>query len=209
MAFYSKKEYWEQRYALNTQPYEWYLGYEELKDVLPKYVRQGSRVMVAGCGNSTLGEELYDRAGLTDITCIDFCEAPIEVMMARKEGREGLNYIVADLKDLHIPSGAYDVIIDKGCLDAATCGDNERAIVTTARPLISEISRVLRPNGVYLCLSHTPEEGRQILFQKNLAWAVTVETIPKDDGVGLGSGDYSCDDYPHYFIYVCKKKKDR
>lgn len=85
---YGKKEYWDERYKESEKKtkseseetgirhpdegslskYEWYLLYDEFKEfLLPELVQNGSfelaKVLVTGCGNSTLCEDLSESGG--------------------------------------------------------------------------------------------------------------------------------------------------
>ena len=60
--------------------------------------------------------------------------------------------------------GAFDVVIDKGLLDAMVCSDGA---VQNIQSMLSEIYRVLSPNGVYICISHGKEDQRK-KYLKNL-----------------------------------------
>ena len=207
MSYYSDPVYWDKRYALNSHPYEWYVGYHELKDVLEKWMKLGSRVMIAGCGNSRLGEMLYDHSGYTDMTCVDFSEAPIGFMLRRRGRREGLNYLRSDLKELPMPSGTFDCVVDKATLDSCLCGADEAAVFRSAQRVLLEVSRVLKPGGLFLCLSHTQAEDRQLLYSEAFNWEVQVEKVDKEEGVGGLAEEYEGADYPHYFLYVCRKRR--
>jgi hypothetical protein len=78
---YGAKDFWDQRYHGDEQDvtnglknecredeknrlYEWYLSYDEFKDILlPELVKIGdfdsNVILISGCGNSTLCEDLY------------------------------------------------------------------------------------------------------------------------------------------------------
>eukprot|EP01060_Flectonema_neradi_P025095 TRINITY_DN33930_c0_g1_i1.p1 TRINITY_DN33930_c0_g1~~TRINITY_DN33930_c0_g1_i1.p1 ORF type:complete len:218 (+),score=51.93 TRINITY_DN33930_c0_g1_i1:35-688(+) len=206
MAFYGEKEYWDKRYTLNPHPYEWYQGYVELKEVLSAHIQKGSRVMVAGCGNSTLGEEMYDHSSFTDVTCVDFSEPPIAIMRARMENRQGLHYVCNDLRELTMPAGTFDCVLDKATLDSCLCGSDDTAIQRSATRMLSEIYRVLKVGGIFLCISHTAPAERRVLYNQDLNWDITVEHLPKEGGVGTVLEEYEGTDSPNYFLYVCKKQ---
>src|SRR5437762_638991 len=62
--------------------YEWFKGYEDLNHILTKYVRFEDEILMAGCGNSNLGPEMYAE-GFCHITNIDFAASVIEFMSQR------------------------------------------------------------------------------------------------------------------------------
>ncbi|KAJ9455349.1 Methyltransferase-like protein 13 [Diplonema papillatum] len=205
MAHYSNKDYWEARYEANPKPYEWYVGYAALCTVLKKWMRQGSRVMVAGCGNSTLCEDLYDNAGFTNVVGVDFSTTVVQAMRDRVGRREGVSYIAEDLRSLPFPPGTFDCIIDKATLDSCLCGTDSSAAQRSGGRVIAEVVRMLKPGGVFLSLSHSARQERQLYTAPHLPWQVTVDTVPKDYGTGSLPEEQVVDDHPHYFLYACTK----
>ncbi len=51
----------------------------------------------------------------------------------------------------------FNVVVDKGTLDSILCGDNSEP---NAIKMLSEIYRVLAPNGIYICITYGDEEHR-------------------------------------------------
>jgi ubiquinone/menaquinone biosynthesis C-methylase UbiE len=70
-------------------------------------------------------------------------------------------YIVKtmDVLDMsEFKSGDFNVVVDKGTLDSILCGDNSEP---NAHKMLSEIYRVLNPNGTYICITYGDEEHRR------------------------------------------------
>merc|ERR1719265_2852582 len=94
--------YWDSLYGENTPApgfnQSWQgIGYEQLRTAgaLAK-LEATSRVLLIGCGDSSLPEDLFD-AGSQDITCADFSQVLIDALSARnKEARKDLKYIKED-----------------------------------------------------------------------------------------------------------------
>eukprot|EP00756_Hemistasia_phaeocysticola_P003572 Hpha_TRINITY_DN12318_c0_g1::TRINITY_DN12318_c0_g1_i1::g.155958::m.155958 len=206
MAFYSSREYWDKRYQLNPMPYEWYQTFATLRALLKRHIRQGSRVMIAGCGNSTLGEDLYDQASMTDITAVDFSPKAVEQMTQRRGNREGLNYLVQDLTSLSFPQGTFDSIVDKATLDSCICGADEGEAQRYATKILHEASRVLKKGGCFICVSHSPKEDRQVLYREDLQWDVEVELLQKEEVIGSLSEEFEGDDHPYHYVYICRRR---
>ncbi len=82
-------EYWDERYTSDKQPFEFYQYYSGLRDYILPLIGQDGKVLVVGCGNSALSEELYDD-GCTDITSIDYSNVVIEQMKALHSQKSGL-----------------------------------------------------------------------------------------------------------------------
>jgi SAM-dependent methyltransferase len=135
---YSDARYWNSRYSekgtdpkvdLSFAPFEWYLGFEQLKETLipllpdkaaPAAVDasandaigvssqdDGPRVLVLGCGTSTLSEQLFNE-GYVHITNIDRCEALVEHLATKhQDKRDTMRYYAVDVKNLPLASCAH------------------------------------------------------------------------------------------------------
>lgn len=73
---------WQPRPPLHT-------GYAGLKELLGQYLRKGDQLLMAGCGNSRLSEEMYED-GYTTIANIDISRVVIDHMAERCAAMEGM-----------------------------------------------------------------------------------------------------------------------
>ena len=74
---------------------------------------------------------------------------------------------------LSYEDGRFDVVIDKATLDAVICGEDG---VCDPDKMLTEINRVLKPSGVYICITYGSPEFRMDYLQK-LPWKVTHSTL--------------------------------
>lgn len=56
--------------------------YSGLKDWISQYVRKDDNILMVGCGNSRLSEDMFDD-GFTTLTNIDVSRVVVEQMVAR------------------------------------------------------------------------------------------------------------------------------
>ena len=181
MDAYGDKEYWESRYnksstshGKDNEVYEWYVSLKEIaKELLAdiagnnkKSLRKAS-ILVSGCGDSSSCEDLVDM-GFTDVSGMDYSLAVIEKMRKRTYGAETrcIRYFQADA--LHMPSessGKYDVVIDKGTLDAITSeqgGYNASKAIDIgyykAVDYMREVWRLLSNGGQYIVVTTMPSD---------------------------------------------------
>lgn len=78
-------------------------------------------VLNIGCGTSLIAEDMLQAAKLLDITSCDYSEQVVRDMQERATAKNlKLKYEVADVFELAktYKQGQFDVIIDKGTLDA-------------------------------------------------------------------------------------------
>lgn len=83
--------FWETRYQASKEAFEWYLGWENLKEVLlPLLVPEGepesreAEILVLGCGTSLVSQELYAE-GFNNVTNVDRCEFVVQAMRERHQ----------------------------------------------------------------------------------------------------------------------------
>lgn len=63
---------------------------------------------------------------------------------------------------LDFPDESFNSVVDKGTLDSVLCGEGSTANVAK---MCMEISRVLKPNGVYfICSYGVPDNRLQVLY---------------------------------------------
>ncbi|XP_004626861.1 methyltransferase-like protein 13 [Octodon degus] len=146
-------DYWEKFFQQRgKQAFEWYGTYLDLCGVLHKYIKPKEKVLVVGCGNSELSEQLYD-VGYQDIVNIDISEVVIKQMRERNASRRPqMSFLKMDMTRMEFPDASFQVVLDKGTLDAVLTDEEERTLQLVDR-MLAEVGRVLQVGGRYLCIS--------------------------------------------------------
>lgn len=146
-------DYWEKFFQQRgKKAFEWYGTYLELCGVLHKYIKPREKVLVIGCGNSELSEQLYD-VGYQDIVNIDISEVVIKQMKERNASRRPqLSFLKMDMTQMEFPDASFQVVLDKGTLDAVLTDEEEKTLQQVDR-MLAEVGRVLQVGGRYLCIS--------------------------------------------------------
>ncbi|KAL8272224.1 hypothetical protein Esti_003889 [Eimeria stiedai] len=132
-------------------PFEWYGSLKDFRDALSALnllggpspgSSEGPLILHVGCGNSCLPKELYDE-GYKRIVNVDFSSVVIEEMKARYSQFPSLEWRCLDVRGrglqqafLGSPGAAppFDVILDKGFLDAYLSIDHEEAVLSEGSP---------------------------------------------------------------------------
>ncbi|CAB4293585.1 unnamed protein product [Prunus armeniaca] len=123
---FTVKENWDRFFTIrgSDNAFEWYEDWSELQAPLlshlpkPDSQIQPLRILVPGCGTSFLSEHLYD-VGFKAITNIDLSEIAISDMLCRNAcQRPGMKWQVMDITTMQIEDESFDVVVDKGGLDA-------------------------------------------------------------------------------------------
>jgi SAM-dependent methyltransferase len=188
---YGNVEYWESRYTDDPAVFEWYQDPDALLPTIKKYVDGEGRLIVIGTGNSDLAPFL-NQNGFESVTAIDFAKPCIVKSRRRNAELEGLVWKVMDVRKMTFPDGDFQAVIDKGTLDSIFFAGEPEVISA-----LSEISRVLKKRGVYICLSCAPPEARKPYFNRPAQLQFELETIVELK-MPLPSDD------PHY-LYVVRK----
>ncbi|XP_054240360.1 eEF1A lysine and N-terminal methyltransferase isoform X2 [Indicator indicator] len=159
---FGSARYWDRFFRQRGQrPFEWYGAFPELCPVLHKYIRPRDKVLVVGCGNSELSEQMYDTGTCEDIVNIDISDAVIRQMQERSGSkRPKMSYLVMDMFQMDFPDAEFQVVLDKGTLDAILT-DEEEATLVKADKMFAEISRVLQGRETEWLFGM--EEGRKQL----------------------------------------------
>ncbi|XP_027724399.1 methyltransferase-like protein 13 [Vombatus ursinus] len=150
---FGSADYWEKFFQQRgKKAFEWYGSYLELCGVLHKYIKAKDKVLVVGCGNSELSEQLYD-VGYQDIVNIDISEVVIKQMKERNGSRRPqMSFLQMDMTKMEFPDASFQVVLDKGTLDAVLTDEEEKTLEKVDR-MLAEVGRVLQVGGRYLCIS--------------------------------------------------------
>ena len=186
---FQAKEYWDSFFSKRSKAFEWYGEYTDLCHVLHKYLKPTSRVLVVGCGNSKLSEDLYD-AGFQTIENIDISDVVIRQMSAKnKQKRLAMIFTKMDLLHMTYVNTQFDCVLDKGTLDAIFSNTDDKTVQSVDQ-MFAEIERVLKIAGRYLCISLAQEHILKKLLEKfEVGWLVRVhKVLLGDDDSGSGMG---------------------
>ncbi|CAD6887853.1 unnamed protein product [Tilletia controversa] len=196
-------EYWDRRYrakaAQGEQVFEWFKGYEEIRDTLTELIPdRNARILMLGCGNSGLSADMV-ADGYSNITNLDFSTVVIEQM---KEQHPGQDWRVMDVRELkeHADElggeGSWDVIIDKGTLDALMAEKGSvwapsDAVLANVAAEIDGVLALLKPStGRFLYLTFGQPHFRRPHLEREGRWTIEVRT----------TGDMF-----HYFWFIGRK----
>lgn len=196
--------YWDQFFKRRGKDgtFEWYGEYNDLCGVLHKYCRPKHRLLVVGCGNSRLSEDLYD-VGYRSLVNVDISDVVIRQMTERNQQRRpDMQFLRMDMRNMSFEDGHFDVVLDKGTLDAIMSSDKEDVLRDT-EAVFGEIGRVLKAGGRYLCVSLAQQHIlRKLMDFFPADWFVRVHKIDKASAKGSMSDRW----YLPVFLFVFTKK---
>ncbi|KAI7725721.1 hypothetical protein M8C21_029560 [Ambrosia artemisiifolia] len=147
---YGDSVYWDARYIheASAGSFDWYQRYHALRPFVTKYVPLSSRILMVGCGNAVMSEDMV-KDGYEDIMNVDISCVAIEMMRRKYEHVPQLKYLQMDVRDMgFFLDDSFDSVIDKGTLDSLMCGTDAPI---SASQMLGEVSRLRSPSLSLFC----------------------------------------------------------
>ncbi|KAJ6530078.1 S-adenosyl-L-methionine-dependent methyltransferase [Mycena vulgaris] len=174
--------------------YDWYRSYADIAPLLRTLIpRKEARILILGCGNSTLSQDMYDD-GYMNIVNIDYSLVVIEQMQARHgELRPKMQWLEMDVRDLKFADGEFDVAIDKGTMDAMMTAKSDpwnppQQVRKDCNAEVNEVIRTLKKASLFICIAFgQPHFLRRYLVRR--------ETTLKDRALG---------EHFNYYLYILR-----
>jgi ubiquinone/menaquinone biosynthesis C-methylase UbiE len=162
VADYARADYWNDRYRREPQ-YDWFSSVydvvvEKIVAVIDELHRgrcssggmDNLKVLHLGCGNSLLCKELATRCASMGIslhqTAVDYSAVVIARMkeVHSEDLGDSVEWLEADVRAMpQVPSGTFDLVIDKGTMDALQADKNNENLDEDIEAMLLEVSRVL------------------------------------------------------------------
>ena len=77
-----------------------------------------------------------------------------------------MKWLIMDATNTTFSDGEFDVVMDKGTLDALICGTD----LSLSDKLLREMGRVVKKTGQILIITHSGPEGRKRVFRDGLVF---------------------------------------
>lgn len=154
---YSSAKYWDERYA-SSFGHEWYYSYEILRPLFEKYMGNSftGKVLEIGCGDKPLICGLGDLVdnGST-LYGIDYSKAIIDILNKQQSNGRVIYKEMDARKMCDFEDDMFELIVDKGTIDAMLCSEDEETAFSNVRGIMSESLRIMKPdNSQFMVVSH-------------------------------------------------------
>ncbi|CAG0898057.1 unnamed protein product [Darwinula stevensoni] len=180
--------YWNSRYEAEAS-YEWLVDYQTLKEHLNGLMSRDGNILVLGCGNSSLSEDLYND-GYKRITNVDYSPVVIESMRSRSAAASSMAWLVGDVRDLDFRPSEFDTVLEKATLDSLLVRETDpwhlsAEASSLLHRVLHKVSEILRPGGRLISVSFAQPHFRSWVYGKpEYRWSVewrSVSPSPSSD----------------------------
>jgi ubiquinone/menaquinone biosynthesis C-methylase UbiE len=191
---YGNAQYWETRYAKDDSAFDWFFGWEKLSASISRFYSATDRALVVGCGNSRMSADMLAE-GFPSVASIDLSKVVIAQLRDQYKDEPRLQWYEMNCAKLDFPDESFELVIDKGTIDAIMCGDDSDELIPST---MAEIFRVLSNHGKFVVVSFgSPSERFPDMRGVRRNWIVHPPIVlPPCEEIE----DDTCD-----FIYVFEK----
>lgn len=190
--------YWDKRYEENSNTFEWIIEWEEVNDKIKHLFKGDELVLDIGCGSSEMGAKLQ-RDYFKTVVAIDISSIVIRQMIEKHKDNKNLIWLEMDCRALKFKNETFDIVFDKGTLDAIVLGSNQEENVYIA---MREIWRVLKVGGYFIIITfESPEMSLDLYKGSGMTWQY-FDPIIIDDEEHIKKNIFP----HHYYTYVFKKE---
>lgn len=191
---FGEKKYWDDLYTKKLVQNDWYVPWSHLRPLIDKWFEPNTDILHVGCGNSRISFYLAEFP-FNRIINMDYSSIVIEQMKRISKHIPKLEWEVGDCLDMKYQDSSFDIILDKGALDAILCNDIDPII--KGEKYATEAFRILKPNGTFIVLSYGIPAKREPIFQKNNMFKIINEQTVTNQQ----------DKSDHYHLYTMQKCK--
>ena len=192
---YGSANYWEERYNSESTTYEWFLSWELIYPHIIEYLQYPiNQILNIGCGNSTMSYDILKTfPNIDTIINIDISNIVICQMKEKYKQESQLQWKQMDCRNLSFSKETFELVVDKGTIDALyCCHDCSHQI----NECISEIHKVLKHCGKYICISYGKEELRNHFLESCQRFFELQSVVP----ISIESTEKT------YYVYIFNKQ---
>ncbi|XP_067851251.1 EEF1A lysine methyltransferase 4 [Heptranchias perlo] len=174
---YKDQDYWDDRYR-HEETFEWFGAFSHFEHLLKEEIQRDESILILGCGNSSLSYDMF-MSGYRSITNIDFSAICIEKMATKYASCSGMEWKVMDAKALEFENESFNVVLEKGTIDAMMVDEKDPWNVSQETTeiidqVLKEVSRILRKGGRFISITFAqPHFRKQLYARRDYRWSIT------------------------------------
>lgn len=176
-----KKSFWNKFYdeKKHRKTFDWFFEYRDIRSAIQGIVetlceqncRKALKVLDVGCGTSSMALEFAnDYRDIANVWCLDFSIVALQELRSQQGEHQwkdrlfsNVDYIAADAMYLPFKDETFDLVLEKGTLDAML---KTQLLLQRAPNLVCEVVRVLSRGGIYCQFSDEDPELRLPILEE-------------------------------------------
>lgn len=153
---YSDKEFWNSRFT-NEKKNDWYINWKEFKPYISSLnLDQNSKILNVGSGTSHVAIDMW-KDGIKGVVNIDISDQAVTQMQQLADNMKvDSQWIEMDATRMTFEDNQFDVVFDKGTLDALVCAPTQEI----PKSMLREMFRVCKVGGLIYIVTHTCPQDR-------------------------------------------------
>jgi ubiquinone/menaquinone biosynthesis C-methylase UbiE len=184
---FQRRDYWNDRYiqrlrdqaeVFNEAKFDWLCTYHSIRRHVDPYLADAAFALDIGCGNSDFAAAVCAAHPLLHVIGIDYSSSLFELCGSSLGPSSSTDWLVMDACALAVRENTFDVVFDKGCLDALCAGCDQiallrswgrdvtskevelsRAATASVMQLLRQVERCLVPGGRWVHWAEEPSIG--------------------------------------------------
>ena len=157
---YSDKEFWNSRFT-NEKKNDWYINWNEFKPYITSLnLDPSSKILNVGSGTSYVAIDMW-KDGIKGVVNIDISDQAVTQMQQIADSMNvDSQWIEMDATQMTFQDEFFDIVFDKGTLDALVCAPTQEI----SKSMLREMYRVCKVGGLIYIVTHScPQDRGEIL----------------------------------------------
>ena len=161
---YGETNFWEERYEEEDNNFDWFLNWNDLYIYIIPYLNFPiNKTLNVGCGNSLMCNDMLS-FDFNFIYNIDISTNLIKKLKKKYENNNKLIFEIMDCQELQYENDFFDLIIEKGTIDALYYYLNYKNLILN---FLNEIERTLKLNCKFISISFANPKQRDLIVNFN------------------------------------------
>lgn len=162
---YHSQKYWNDRYQTADGYHEWYFDFDCIEPIFSEHVTSRDAVILElGCGDAPLITAMQQNHNPACLHAIDFSDTIIAKLNNEQASvpiSKRVSFTVEDARNLSFGDNTYDIIIEKGTIDAMLC--DKRKGFANVKSIMKEACRLMKKDvpTAFMMMSHMQAESAE------------------------------------------------
>ena len=211
---YQSQQYWDERYQSPDGYHEWYFSFETIEPLFSEHVTsRDAMILELGCGDAPLIVAMKGNGhNPACLHAIDFSDTIIERLnndQALVPIPERVIFSVEDARSLSFRGNMFDVIIEKGTIDAMLC--DKRKGFDNVKCIILEVCRLMKTQvaTAFIMVSHMQAESDEFAAFIEKSFLPALDQLQSSNRWVIEAHTQESSENTHAVVYIISSSPRR